>query len=232
MAPTWAPAAQESAEHLSNLRTLLIDDSTLHRENLAAVLTAGGFAMPALAWDFDSMQQALREMVPEIVLVNMATRDNMTLLRSVREKCPHAKIVVVGVAVEDESVIVSCAEAGVAGYHLRTDSLDDLVSLIGAVSNGEPCCPPKVSAILLKRLSALAAQREPAAKELVLTAREVEILRMLELGLSNREIAGQLCIALHTVKNHVHSLLGKLGVSTRMEAAALSRSSRLASSEI
>jgi DNA-binding NarL/FixJ family response regulator len=59
---------------------------------------------------------------------------------------------------------------------------------------------------------------------LVLTAREAEILRFLQLGLSNREIAEQLCIAVHTVKNHVHSLLTKLGVNTRGQAAALAHS--------
>jgi DNA-binding NarL/FixJ family response regulator len=76
----------------------------------------------------------------------------------------------------------------------------------------------------LKRLRTLAAQRQPESREFVLTAREVQILRLLEMGLSNRDIANQLCIALHTVKNHVHSVLGKLRVKTRAEAAAYSRS--------
>jgi DNA-binding CsgD family transcriptional regulator len=80
--------------------------------------------------------------------------------------------------------------------------------------------------MLLRRLSALAARRQPVAKELVLTAREAQILRMLEMGLSNRNIADHLGIAIHTVKNHVHSVLTKLGVSTRAEAAALARTVR------
>ena len=92
-------------------------------------------------------------------------------------------------------------------------------------------CSPRVSAILLRRLSALASQRQPTEKELVLTAREAQILKMLELGLSNRDIADQLCIAVHTVKNHVHSLLTKLGVSTRAQAAALSRTIRYTADE-
>jgi DNA-binding NarL/FixJ family response regulator len=67
----------------------------------------------------------------------------------------------------------------------------------------------------------LAAQRQPAAKDVVLTAREIEILRMLQAGLANREIADRLYIAVHTVKNHVHSVLTKLGVKTREQAAAV-----------
>jgi DNA-binding NarL/FixJ family response regulator len=93
------------------------------------------------------------------------------------------------------------------------------------------CCSPRVSAILLRRLSALASQRPPAAMELVLTTRESQTLTMLELGLSNQDIAAQLCIAVHTVKNHVHSLLSKLGLSTRAEAAALSRTVRYTEGE-
>jgi DNA-binding NarL/FixJ family response regulator len=154
----------------------------------------------------------------------MVTSDNVTLLRSLREMCPHAKVIVVGISEDDESEIVACAEAGVAGYHLRTESLDDLLDLISKVVDGESACSPRVSAILLRRLSTLAAQRQPEAKELVLTVREIQILRMLEIGLSNRDIAERLCIALHTVKNHVHSILGKLGVSTRAQAVAVSRS--------
>ena len=85
-----------------------------------------------------------------------------------------------------------------------------------------------MSAVLLRRLSSLASAREPVAKELVLTAREVEILRLLEMGMSNRDIAERLCIAVHTVKNHVHSVLTKLGVTNRAEAAARFRTVRYA----
>ena len=158
-------------------------------------------------------------------MLNMATRDSEMLLRAAREISPNVRVIVVGLSEDDESEIVACAEAGVAGYHLRTESLDDLLVLIRRVAAGESLCTPRVSAILLRRLSALASQRQPAARELVLTAREAQILRMLEMGLSNRDIAARLCIAVHTVKNHVHSVLTKLGVNSRAEAAAFSRTS-------
>jgi DNA-binding NarL/FixJ family response regulator len=207
-------------------RFLIVDDCKLNRDNLAAIFAAHGGSEPAVAWDLPSLCAALREVEPEIVLFNMGTRDNMTLLRRVRHTCPEAKMIVVGISEDDESEVVACAEAGVAGYHLRADSLDDLITLTTKVANGETTCSSKVSAILLRRLSTLAAQRRPEVKELVLTEREIQILRLLESGISNREIANRLCIALHTVKNHVHSVLSKLGVSTRGEAAAYSRSTR------
>lgn len=218
------PGAMEFSHQRPDAKILILDGCTLQRENLAAVFAANGSSMPAVAWDVPSLRAAVDVTSPDIVLLNMLTSENVNLLSSIRETCPHAKVIVVGISEDDESEIVACAEAGVAGYHLRTESLNDLFVLISKVFDGESLCSPKVSTILLKRLSSLAAQRQPEAKELVLTAREIQVLRMLEIGLSNRDIAERLCIALHTVKNHVHSILGKLGVSTRAQAVAVSRS--------
>lgn len=209
-----------------DIRILIVDDCTLHRENLAEIFAVNGATTPALAWDMPSLNDALGAAAPDIVLLSMLTRDSLTLLRSIRDKCPYTKVIVVGICDEDEPAIVTCAEAGVTGYHLRTESLDDLIVLILKVVEGESVCPPRVSAMLLRRLSALASHRPPAQEELELTAREAEILTMLKRGLSNREIAEQLCIAVHTVKNHVHSLLTKLGVSTRGQAAALAHTAK------
>jgi DNA-binding NarL/FixJ family response regulator len=213
----------EGQDPLRDASVLIIDDSTLHRENLAATFALYGAAAPSLAWDLPTLVAALEDTTPSIVLLNISTRGSALLLRAAMGIRPDVRVIVVGASEDDESEIVAYAEAGVAGYHTRTESLEDLLVLMREVAAGKSSCSPRVSAILLRRLSALASQRPPAANELVLTAREAQILRMLELGLSNQDIATQLCIAVHTVKNHVHSLLTKLGVSTRAEAAALSR---------
>ena len=206
---------------------LIIDDCTLYRENLAAMFAQKGITAPSVAWDLPSLVTALDGIGPTVVLLNIATRDSALLLRAVKELRPNVRVIVLGASEDNESEIVACAEAGVSGYHMRSDSLEDLLVLIRKVAGGESSCSPRVSAILLRRLSALASQREPAAKELALTTREAQILTMLELGRSNQDIATQLSIAVHTVKNHVHSLLTKLGVSTRAEAAVMSRTIRL-----
>jgi DNA-binding NarL/FixJ family response regulator len=220
------PWVARRSNRLPCARILIVDDCRLHRESLAAIAVAHGSFIPAAAWDMPSLRAELAEVPPDIVLLSMVARDAEALLRAVGDNYPHAKVIVTGLSEYHEAEIVACAEAGVAGYHLRTDSLDDLLVLVSKLLDGESYCSPKVSAILLKRLSALAAGRQPEAKELILTAREIQILRMLEIGLSNRDIADRMCIALHTVKNHVHSVLNKLGVSTRAEAAAYSRSLR------
>jgi DNA-binding NarL/FixJ family response regulator len=217
-------ASIPAEEQLPAIATLIVDDCTLHREILASALAVSGLFSSALAWDSPSLCAALSRTTPDVVLLNMGSHDNVALLRSVRDLCPHARVIALGISEDDDDKVVACAESGVAGYHLRTESLEDLSSMITRVIKGESVCSPRVSAILLKRLSSLATQRQPATRELVLTTREIQILRMLELGLTNRDIADRLCIALHTVKNHVHSVLSKLGVRTRAEAAAYSRS--------
>ncbi|MEN4478586.1 response regulator transcription factor [Mycolicibacterium cosmeticum] len=215
--------ASDGTGLLSDVRFLIIDDCTVYRNYLAAVLASQGAAPPGVAWDLVSLIAAFEATQPRVILLNTATRDSAILLRQAMKLSPHVRVVVLGVAEDDEVEIVGYAEAGVAGYHLRQESLEDLLVLIHKVANGGSLCSPRVAAILLRRLTTLASQRRPAVQDLVLTSREIQILRMLELGLTNRDIADQLSIAIHTVKNHVHSLLTKLGVSTRAQAAARAR---------
>ena len=209
----------------ANVALLVVDDCTLQRENLVASLHRETAFATAQAWDLSSLRDAIATQAPGIVLVNMQSQNHVELLHIIREACLHAKVIAVGISEDDETSVIACAESGVVGYHMRNESLSELLRLISKIIVGEYVCSPRVSAILLGRLSTLAAQRcHHGEHDLTLTARELQILRMLEMGLSNRDIADQLCIALHTVKNHVHSVLSKLGVRTRAEAAARSRS--------
>lgn len=178
-----------------------------------------------MAWSLDSLSAALSR-PPRIVLLNLLTYQSISLLHCVRQLCPTAKVIVIGIVDEDETDVIACAEAGVAAYHLRSESLGELRNLIARVAYGESVCSPRISAILLRYLSTAATERRSVPGDPDLTAREMQILRMLEQGLSNKDIADELCIAVHTVKNHVHSVLGKLGVRTRAEAAAFCRSLR------
>jgi DNA-binding NarL/FixJ family response regulator len=215
------PAPDVNLGLLAGVRILIVDDCTLFRDNLAEVMVGNG-ATVSVSWDLPTLITSMRETRLNLLLLNLATRDSATLLEAAMKTNSHARVIVLGVSEQDESGIVACAEAGVAGYHTRSQSFEDLLLLMGKVAAGESHCSPRVSAVLLRRLSTLASQRVPASRELVLTSREAQILEMIRLGMSNREIATQLCIALHTVKNHVHSVLGKLGVSTRAQAAAMS----------
>ena len=200
---------------------LVVDDSTVYREVLASALVSSGVRPVRMAWDLPSLIGVLEAGAPLVILINMATIGVRAFLRAAARLSPRVPVVAVGTSEKDEDTLFACAESGVAAYHMRADSFAHLLVLIRVVAKGGVSCPPQISAMLLRRVSAVAEGARPARIP-SLTSREIQVLRMLKLGLSNQEIAVQLAIAVHTVKSHVHSLLTKLGVSSRAEAAALS----------
>lgn len=147
------------------------------------------------------------------------------MVRAIAGTAPDVKVVALAVAeTETEDDIISCAEAGIAGYVPREGSGEDLLWTIEHVARGEAPCSPRIAATLLRRVAALAAERRPASRGATgLTPRQRQIVGLIGQGLSNREIAQRLCIELSTVKNHVHSALEKLGTNRRAEAVALLR---------
>jgi two-component system nitrate/nitrite response regulator NarL len=178
------------------IRIFVVADTRFHREGLAQGL--GGEA--------------------DVVVVDVDAAERLAAARTLAGALPGPRIVALGVP-ETAPDVIACAEAGIAGYVPREASIADLLDTVTRVRDGETPCPPHIAAGLFRRLAALSADRhvEPVA---ALTRREAEILALIDLGLSNKEIAGRLQIELPTVKNHVHHILEKLGVHRRGEAAA------------
>lgn len=139
---------------------------------------------------------------------------------------PGWQIVVLGVS-EDEVDIITYAEMGAAGYLTREHSIAELGHTIESAATGELRCSPRVAAALSRRVAELSAELQPSGQFELLSHREVEIVQLLEQGLSNQEISRQLCIALATAKNHVHNILAKLGLRDRGDVAAWARRQRL-----
>jgi DNA-binding NarL/FixJ family response regulator len=204
-------------------KTVVVDDGRLNRECLAGQLTRHGIPSTT-AWDVPSLLCEVDQAA--VILLNIAAPDSSTLLQLSLDIAPTTRVIVFGLSADRESEIVACAEAGVAGLHLRSESFEHLVSLIGSAGNGRAHCSPEVSAILLRRVYSHAAQPNLGATTQVLTPREIEILDLIEQGLTNQQIASRLSLTLNTVKNHVHNLLGKLGVASRGEAVTVSRAMR------
>ena len=121
--------------------------------------------------------------------------------------------------------MVPLVEAGAAGYLTRDASLRDLFAALSSAVRDEVLCSPRIVASLARRLARLAEQHATRPTPASLTAREAEVVGLLDAGLSNKEIATRLCIELPTVKNHVHHILEKLHVNRRGEAAARLRGS-------
>ena len=106
---SWSGGSQRARIYFATQDFLIVDDCTLHRENLAAILVANGTAIPSVAWDLPSLIRALDDTTPSIVVLNMGTRDTQMLLRAAREISPNVRVIVVGLSEDDESEIVACA---------------------------------------------------------------------------------------------------------------------------
>jgi DNA-binding NarL/FixJ family response regulator len=211
----------------NGMTVVIVDDARLNRECLAAQLSLNGIAATT-AWDLPTLLSEVDRATPGTILLNIDTPDSTTLLQLGLDLDRRVRVIVYGLSTERESEIVSCAEAGVAGLHLRTESFDHLLTLTASSGDVRAQCSPEVSSILLRRVYAFAAQANPDATTDVLTRRENEILELIEQGLTNQQIASRLSLTLHTVKNHVHNLLGKLGVASRSEAVTVFRATKYA----
>lgn len=202
------------------VRLQIVADVRLYREGLSQILSRDGrVRVVAATSTIVGMLDEVVAVRPDVLLIDLANRSAMELVREVVRGIPDIKVVALGVS-EVEDDIIECAEAGVAAYVLREGSVEDLVRAIEAAVRGELRCTPRMAATLMRRLAALAASQPSALDAAHLTFREFEILRLIECGLSNGEIAGRLFIEVSTVKNHVHHILEKLQVRTRGEAAA------------
>jgi len=216
------------------MRVYLISSMTLHREGLAEVLARReGIELVGTSAD--------PRAVPLTVIGAGGADRTVVILDAggidVAEAAPLARassgpVLAINVPARERDVI-ACAEAGVACSLTAEASIDDLVAAIASVARGEAPCSPWTAAVLTRRIAALARERRdgarpaaPAAAPPRLTGRELEIVELVDQGLSNKEIARALCIELPTVKNHVHRILEKLGVRRRADAAELIRRGR------
>lgn len=222
--------AEDSGKRVEMVRLLIVIGTRLYREGLAQILeNKTGFHVAAIYAEWPPAGNAV---VPDfdVAVVDVPREDMAITARSLRELHPKAQVVALPVAEIGEDVI-ACAEAGVSAYVTHDASTDDLVATIQRVARGELLCSPGVAAALMRRVGALASDRAPAAAAGLrhtahLTPREVEILRLLDNGSSNKEIATTLGIALSTVKNHMHAVFEKLGVQGRGAAVAAAHHSQ------
>jgi two-component system, NarL family, nitrate/nitrite response regulator NarL len=201
------------------IRVLVVGGVRLYREGIAQMLSGqDGLTVVGVWSDPGDIADGGVGPSPDVVLVDLTTPEGQGAIHEVRRLVPDVPIVALGVT-DMEGDVLACAEAGLAGYVTREQSVEDLVAVVESAARGELRCSPRIAASLFRRLSALAG--EPSAVRERLTVREREVLRLIGQDLSNKEIARRLGIEVATVKNHVHNLLEKLNVHRRAEAARL-----------
>lgn len=203
----------------TRIRVLVVDDQALFREGLRAVLSAdAGLEVVGEAANGEEALRACERLRPDVVLMDlkMPELDGVAATRRLHVQHPRARVVVLTTFDDDERVF-EALRAGAVGYLLKDASAARLGEAIRAAARGESFLHPAVASKVIAELSRLRA-RAPVPQALV-TPRELEVLQRLARGASNKEIAAALFVSEGTVKNHVTSILEKLGVSSRTEAA-------------
>ena len=218
------------------IRIFVVAGIWLYREGLAHLLTQhGGFSIVGTASDRRQTASEVGELQPDVVLLDLATAESGAIIRDIKRLAPAVPVVAIAVPDREEDVLATI-EAGVVGYLSRDGSLSDLVAVVESSARGELQCSPKIVGSLVRRVAALAAERDtlatPGGPRARLTAREREIVRLIEQNLSNKEIGAVLGIEVATVKNHVHNLLDKLNLHRRLDVATWSSALRESMSEI
>ena len=193
------------------------------REALAQALERKGeVQVVGTASEPSALEARGRDLKPHVVVLDAPGPETIPTLRRILTVASDVKLVVLG-APESERQVIVLAETGVTGFVPPEASLGELLDTIESVVRGAVPASPEVTAILLKQVRTVAAERRAGAWKVDLTPRQIAIVELIEQGLTNKEIAQRLSIDVQTVKNHVHNVLKKLDLHRRAEAAAWAR---------
>jgi two-component system NarL family response regulator len=202
-------------------RTLVVDDHPLTRAALVGLLEQHDFPVVAEASDGAEAIDRARELQPDIVLLDLSMpgRGGLEALPRVRAAAPECEVVVLTASGTEENLLAAI-RAGAAGYLLKTEPPERIAEFLAGVAHGEAALSGEVARRLLERVrdGGRLDSGVPEAIAEQLSAREVEVLLLLDEHLGTDEIAKRLYISEHTVRSHVKSLLRKLEVSSRREA--------------
>ena len=204
-----------------NERVLVVDDHPLTLEALTSLLEQHGFDVAGQANDGAEAIQMAGKLHPDLVLLDLTMPgvDGLSALPGIREAAPDTEVVVLTASGTEENLLAAI-RAGAAGYLLKTESPERIASFLRGVIGGEAALSGSVARRLLDRVrdGGRLGGGIPDSIAQRLSAREVEVLLLLDDHLGTDEIAGRLYISEHTVRSHVKSLMRKLNVSSRREA--------------
>ena len=222
--------APPAGDRTSPIALVLIDDNRLLREGLTAMIhSQPRFKVLAASADADEALEQVREAKPHVVLIDfgLEDHDSLSLTATVHKEVPEARVIVMGL-LSTQGDVADYVRAGASGFIMKNASLEELFTTIRTVAAGGEVLPLALTTSLFEQIARRAAKLPlPVIIESVrLTNREQQVVALLGEGLSNKEIATRLHIAVHTVKSHVHNVLEKLALRSRLEVAAFSHSVR------
>jgi DNA-binding NarL/FixJ family response regulator len=202
------------------LRVVLVDDHPVYREGLAKLLRECGVDVVAQAGNGADALAIIEDIAPDVVVMdlNMPGMSGVDVTRRLIERTPASRVLVVSVSAQEEDVTEAIL-AGASGYVLKDGPVEEVVAGIQAAASGESLISPRIATMLLRRmrLDEPAEINTPAATPL--SERELQVLRLVAEGKGNQEIGEVLYIGQSTVRNHISSILMKLQVDNRVQAA-------------
>ena len=201
------------------IRVVIVDDHAVVREGLRTYLyLSDEIEVVGEARNGREAIDRARQLKPDVMLMDllMPEMDGIAATRGVKEVSPETNVIVLTSFTDDEH-IMPALRAGATGYLLKDVSANDLVRAIEGANKGQAQLHPDVARKLMEQVSQPAARQEPPGA--ALTPRELEVLRLIASGMSNKEIARELVLNERTVKGHVSNILSKLGLADRTQAA-------------
>jgi len=204
---------------LKPLRILLVDDHPLYRKGVRdALASRPEMIVVGEAEDGNEAIALARTAAPDIILmdISMPNCEGLEALRAIKRERPQTQVIMLTVA-EDNASLFEAIRSGAAGYLLKNVRAGDLLQMLDAVRRGEPAMPGRLAARILQEFRQPREAKADATDPL--TSREKTVLEHVALGESNREIAEALCITEHTVKVHLRTILEKLHLQNRIQAA-------------
>src|SRR6266498_2463203 len=215
------PSSPISVETLMAERILLVDDHPLTRSALAGLLAQHGFDVVGEAADGEEAIASAADLQPDVILLDLSMPglDGLSALPRLRGAAPSCEVVVLTASGTEENLL-GAIRGGAAGYLLKSEPPERIVEFLRAVARGEAALSGSIARRLLETVRETGGRETgvPDAIAAELTAREVEVLLLLDDRLETDQIATRLFISEHTVRSHVKSILRKLDVSSRREA--------------
>lgn len=212
------------------VRVLLVDDHALFREGLAMIVAAQP-DMQVVGEASDGLEAIVKAaaLKPDLALldIQMPGCDGLEAARQIKKARPETVIVMLTVR-DDEEKLFQAIKNGAQGYLLKNMHANELVAMLRAALAGEAAITPRLAGRMLEEFRRLSTQAPATDGENVeLSPRELDVLAQVAQGRTDKEIAASLSLSVHTVKTHLRSILGKLQVSGRREAARLARAKGL-----